>query len=38
MKWQQMTMSPKDAEILQSKILSTRDVCRFFRVDPSLVY
>jgi HK97 family phage portal protein len=38
MKWQQMTMSPKDAEILQNKVMSTRDVCRFFRVDPSLVY
>lgn len=38
MKFQPITLSPADAKVLESKQTTIRDVARFFRVHPSLLY
>lgn len=38
MKFQPITLSPADAKVLESKQFTIRDVSRFFRVHPSLLY
>lgn len=38
MKFQPITLSPADAKVLESKQFTIRDVARFFRVHPSLLY
>ena len=38
MKFQTITLSPGDAKVLESKQVSIRDIARFFRVHPDLLY
>lgn len=38
MKFQSITLSPADAKVLESKQVTTRDIARFFRVHPDLLY
>ena len=38
MKFQSITLSPGDAKVLESKQITTRDIARFFRVHPDLLY
>jgi HK97 family phage portal protein len=35
--YQQLTMNPQDAELLSTRAFSVEEICRWFRVDPSLV-
>ncbi|WP_084233538.1 phage portal protein [Papillibacter cinnamivorans] len=37
MKWQQVTISPVDAQLLESKYFQIEDICRIFRVPQHLV-
>lgn len=37
MKWEQLSIDPKDAEMLESRRFSVEEVCRVFEVDPHLV-
>lgn len=37
LKWQAITISPADAEMLESRHFSVADICRVFEVDPHLV-
>lgn len=36
-KWDQLSISPEDAQMLESRQFSVEDVCRVFEVDPHLV-
>ncbi|MDB5597391.1 MAG: phage portal protein family [Hyphomicrobiales bacterium] len=36
-KWEQLTINPEDAQMLQSRGLSVEEVCRFFGVPPFMV-
>jgi HK97 family phage portal protein len=36
-KWQQITINPEDAQMLQSRGFSVEEVCRFFGVPPHMV-
>lgn len=36
-KWEQLSISPADAEMLESRQFSVEDICRIFEVDPHLV-
>ena len=36
-KWQQLTISPEDAQMLESRRFSVEEVCRFFGVPPHMV-
>lgn len=38
MKYQTFTLSPADAKVLESKQMTIRDLARFFRVHPALLY
>ena len=38
MKFQPITLSPADAKVLESKQFTIRDIARYFRVHPSLLY
>lgn len=38
MKFQSITLSPADAKVIESKQVTIRDIARFFRVHPSLLY
>ena len=38
MKFQPITLSPGDAKVLESKQVTIRDIARFFRVHPDLLY
>ena len=38
MKFQTITLSPADAKVLESKQVTIRDIARFFRVHPDLLY
>ena len=38
MKYQPFTLSPADAKVLESKQMTIRDIARFFRVHPDLLY
>ena len=38
MKHQPFTLSPADAKVLESKQMTIRDIARFFRVHPDLLY
>ena len=38
MKFQPITLSPADAKVLESKQITVRDIARFFRVHPDLLY
>jgi HK97 family phage portal protein len=38
MKFQSITLSPADAKVLESKQVTIRDIARFFRVHPDLLY
>lgn len=38
MKFQTITLSPADAKVLESKQVTIRDLARFFRVHPDLLY
>lgn len=38
MKYQTFTLSPADAKVLESKQMTIRDIARFFRVHPDLLY
>lgn len=38
MKFQSISLSPADAKVLESKQFTIRDVARFFRVHPALLY
>lgn len=38
MKFQSISLSPADAKVLESKQITIRDIARFFRVHPSLIY
>ncbi|HEY4546674.1 MAG TPA: phage portal protein [Pedomonas sp.] len=35
--WQQLTINPEDAQMLQSRAFSVEDICRFFGVPPFMV-
>lgn len=35
--FQQLSMNPQDAELLSSRSFNVEEICRWFRVDPSLV-
>lgn len=37
MKWQQITMNPDDAQMLESRKFSVEDICRFFGVPPFMI-
>jgi len=37
MKWNQVTVNPIDAQLLESKYFQTEDICRIYRVPPHLV-
>ncbi|MED5545776.1 MAG: phage portal protein [Pseudomonadota bacterium] len=37
LKWEQLSLSPKDAELILSLKFSVEEVCRIFEVDPHLV-
>lgn len=37
LKWQNLTINPADAEMLESRKFSITDICRIFEVDPHLV-
>lgn len=36
-KWDQLSISPEDAQMLESRQFSVEDICRIFEVDPHLV-
>lgn len=36
-KWQQLTINPEDAQMLQSRGFSVEEICRFFGVPPHMV-
>jgi HK97 family phage portal protein len=36
-KWEQLTITPEDAQMLQSRGFSVEDICRFFGVPPFMV-
>lgn len=36
-KWEQLSISPEDAQMLESRQFSVEDICRVFEVDPHLV-
>lgn len=36
-KWEQLTINPEDAQMLQSRAFSVEEVCRFFGVPPHMV-
>lgn len=36
-KWEQLTINPEDAQMLESRSFSVEDVCRFFGVPPFMV-
>lgn len=36
-KWQQLSMNPEDAQMLESRAFSVEEVCRFFGVPPFMV-
>jgi HK97 family phage portal protein len=36
-KWEQLTLAPEDAQMLESRSFSVEDVCRFFGVPPFLI-
>jgi HK97 family phage portal protein len=36
-KWEQLTISPEDAQMLESRAFSVEEVCRFFGVPPFMV-
>src|SRR5690606_23364700 len=35
--WQQLTISPEDAQMLESRTFSVEEICRFFGVSPHMV-
>ncbi len=37
LKWEQLSVDPKDAEMLESRRFSVEEICRVFEVDPHLV-
>lgn len=37
MKWQQVSFSPEDSQMLETRIFQAEDVCRWFRVPPHMV-
>jgi HK97 family phage portal protein len=37
LKWEQLSIDPHDAEMLESRRFSVEDICRVFEVDPHLV-
>lgn len=37
LKWEQLTIDPSDAEMLESRRFSVEEICRVFEVDPHLV-
>ncbi len=37
LKWEQLTIDPRDAEMLESRRFSVEEICRVFEVDPHLV-
>lgn len=37
LKWEQLSMSPDDAQLLESRQFSVEDICRVFEVDPHMV-
>lgn len=37
MKWQQLTINPDDAQMLESRAFSVEEVCRFFSVPPHMI-
>ncbi len=37
MEWQQVTISPEDSQMLQTREFQAEDVCRWFRVPPHMV-
>ena len=37
LKWEQLSIDPQDAEMLESRRFSVEEVCRIFEVDPHLV-
>ncbi len=37
LKWQALSLSPEDAQMLESRQFSVEDICRVFEVDPHLV-
>lgn len=37
LKWRQITISPEDAEVLESRRFTVEEICRLFRVPPPLV-
>lgn len=37
MKWQQLTVNPDDAQMLESRAFSVEEICRFFGVPPHMV-
>lgn len=36
-KWQQITISPEDAQMLESRAFSVEEICRFFLVPPFMI-
>lgn len=36
-KWEQLSISPEDAQMLESRQFSVEDICRVFEVDPHMV-
>lgn len=37
MKWQQLTMNPEDAQMLESRAFSVEEICRIFGVPPHMI-
>src|SRR3546814_15541413 len=37
MQWQQLTINPEDAQMLESRAFSVEEICRFFGVPPFMV-
>lgn len=37
LKWQQLSINPEDAQMLESRQFSVEEICRIFEVDPHLV-
>lgn len=37
MKWQQLTINPEDAQMLETRSFSVQEICRFFGVPPHMV-
>jgi HK97 family phage portal protein len=37
LKWEQLTIDPVDAQLLESRKFSGEEICRIFRVPPAMV-